>query len=61
MPSPLPPARHSATAAFETPPRGKGSSIFETDKHGREQLQYGGKKITDSIGTAEVKKKSFTH
>ncbi|KAJ3212579.1 DNA-directed RNA polymerase III core subunit ret1 [Dinochytrium kinnereticum] len=35
--------------------RGKGSSIFETDKHGRDDLRYAGKKLSDPIDTLEDK------
>ncbi|TPX33685.1 DNA-directed RNA polymerase [Synchytrium microbalum] len=35
--------------------RGKGSSIFENDVIGRDELRYAGKKLTDPINTAEDK------
>ncbi|KAJ3105111.1 DNA-directed RNA polymerase III core subunit ret1 [Phlyctochytrium planicorne] len=35
--------------------RGKASSIFETDVHGRDDLRYAGKKLSDPIDTAEDK------
>jgi hypothetical protein len=34
--------------------KGKGSSIFSLDVHGRDDLRYGGKKLSDPINTAEV-------
>jgi hypothetical protein len=34
--------------------KGKGSSIFSLDSHARDNLRYGGKKLTDPINTAEV-------
>ncbi|KAI8928334.1 hypothetical protein BC831DRAFT_448884 [Entophlyctis helioformis] len=35
--------------------KGKGSSIFSTDTHGRDDLRYFGKTLTDPINTAETK------
>jgi DNA-directed RNA polymerase III subunit RPC2 len=35
--------------------KGKGSSIFSLEVHGRDDLRYGGKKLTDPINTAEDK------
>ncbi|KAJ8328588.1 DNA-directed RNA polymerase III complex subunit Rpc2 [Batrachochytrium dendrobatidis] len=35
--------------------KGKGSSLFSTDMHGRDDMRYEGKKLTDPINTAEDK------
>ena len=34
--------------------QGKGNSIFSLETHGRDDLRYNGKKLTDPINTAEV-------
>ncbi|KAJ3145756.1 DNA-directed RNA polymerase III core subunit ret1 [Geranomyces michiganensis] len=39
----------------QPPGRGKGSSIFEMDTMGRDDLRYAGKKLTDPINAAEDK------
>ncbi|KAJ3174991.1 DNA-directed RNA polymerase III core subunit ret1 [Geranomyces variabilis] len=39
----------------QPPGRGKGSSIFEMDTMGRDDLRYAGKKLTDPISAAEDK------
>ena len=35
--------------------KGKGSSIFSLESHGRDDLRYNGKKLTDPINTVEDK------
>ncbi|KAJ3280249.1 DNA-directed RNA polymerase III core subunit ret1 [Borealophlyctis nickersoniae] len=63
MPGPsvkgVPGAAAAAAAAREVQSklvgRGKGSSIFEADVVGRDDLRYLGKKLTDPINTAEDK------
>jgi DNA-directed RNA polymerase III subunit RPC2 len=35
--------------------QGHGASVFSLDSHGRDNIRYGGKKLTDPIDTAEDK------
>ncbi|KAL2915844.1 DNA-directed RNA polymerase III complex subunit Rpc2 [Polyrhizophydium stewartii] len=49
-------AGHGAQAPEVKPvAKGKGSSLFSTDTHGRDDMRYAGKKLTDPINTAEDK------
>jgi hypothetical protein len=44
----------SATPYRKEPLKGKGNTIFATDSHGRDDLRYAGKKLTDPINTVQV-------